>query len=96
MARLSDEQRDMLKSCRDKKNVAASSRRRRSHCGKSGSVKFPSDYMSKKELKSMHGEVKTYNIKKRITHDEFNELPADIQAIYLKYHREDEQKFKED
>lgn len=96
MARLSDEQRDMLKDCKDKKNIAASSHKKRSHCGKSGSIKFPSDYMTAKELRSMHGEVKTYNVKQLMTYKEFNELPSDIQAIYLKYHRKDEQKFKEE
>lgn len=36
--------------CRDKKNVARSARNKRTHNGKSGGVKFPSDYMTKKEV----------------------------------------------
>jgi len=58
MPYLPDEQWVMIKDSIDKKNIARSSHNKRSHCGKGGSVKFPSDYMTKKELKAMNGEVK--------------------------------------
>ena len=88
MSYLPDEQWLMIKDSIDKKNVARSSRNKRSHCGKGGSVKFPSDYMTKKELKAMNGEVKTYHLNDPITWNEFKKLPDDIKIAYIKLLRE--------
>lgn len=88
MSYLPDEQWLMIKDSIDKKNVARSSRNKRSHCGKGGSVKFPSDYMTKKELKAMNGEVKTYHLNGPITWNEFKKLPDDIKIAYIKLLRE--------
>lgn len=88
MSYLPDEQWLMIKDSIDKKNVARSSHNKRSHCGKGGSVKFPSDYMTKKELKAMNGEVKTYHLNDPITWNEFKKLPDDIKIAYIKLLRE--------
>ena len=52
MSKLPDEQWDMIEDSISKKRTAQSARHRRTHCGKGGSVKFPSDYMTKKGVKS--------------------------------------------
>lgn len=88
MSYLPDEQWVMIKDSIDKKNVARSSHNKRSHCGKGGSVKFPSDYMTKKELKAMNGEVKTYRLNDPMTWREFKKLPDDIKIAYIKNLRE--------
>ena len=88
MPYLPDEQWVMIKDSIDKKNVARSSHNKRSHCGKGGSVKFPSDYMTKKELKAMNGEVKTYHLNAPMTWEEFKKLPDDIKIAYIKNLRE--------
>lgn len=88
MAWLPDEQWDMVKDSIDKKNIARSAHKRRSHNGKGGSVKFPSDYLTKKELKSMNGEIKTYNISKPMNWGEFKQLPDDLKAEWVKTLRE--------
>ncbi len=88
MSYLPDEQWIMIKDSIDKKNVARSSHNKRSHCGKGGSVKFPSDYMTKKEIKAMNGEVKTYRLNDPMTYDEFKKLPDDIKIAYIKNLRE--------
>lgn len=62
MSRLPDEPLEMIEDSISKKRAAQSARHRRTHCGKSGSVKFPSDYMTKKELKAMNGECKSYRL----------------------------------
>ena len=50
MAWYTDEQYEMIRDSREKKSIAASAFKQKTHCGKGGRVKFPSDYMSKKEL----------------------------------------------
>lgn len=88
MSYLPDEQWLMIKDSIDKKNVARSSHNKRTHCGKGGSVKFPSDYMTKKELKAMNGEVKSYRLNDPMTWKEFKKLPDDIKVVYIKSLRE--------
>ena len=88
MARLPDEQWAMIEDSINKKNIARSSHNKRTHCGSSGGVRLPSDYMTRKELKSMNGEVKTYKMHDPMTWKEFRELPDDLKKEYIKYIRE--------
>lgn len=88
MSRLPDEQWAMIEDSIEKKNIARSSRGKRTHCGKRGGVKFPSDFMSKKELKAMNGEVKSYKMHDPMSWKEFLALPDDLKKEYVKYIRE--------
>lgn len=67
-----------------KSNIARSARSRRTHNGKSGGVKLPSDYMTEKEIQSMNGEVKSYPLNKPMEWEEFKSMPEDIQQTYIK------------
>lgn len=85
MAWMSDEAYEFMQDSRDKKITARSARSTRTHCGKSGPVKFPSDYLSKKELRKMNGEcVKYASLKKPMTWVEFKQLPDDLKVTYIK------------
>lgn len=84
MALLPDEQYVMISDSIEKKKIAHSSHNRKTHCGKGGHVKFPSDYLSKKELKAMNGVVKSYNLNKPMTWKEFRSMPQDLQVMYIK------------
>ena len=88
MSRLPDEQWEMIEDSISKKRTAQSARHRRTHCGKGGSVKFPSDYMTKKELKAMNGECKSYRLNDPMMWEEFKQLPDDIKIMYIKGIRE--------
>jgi hypothetical protein len=66
-----------------KSNIARSARNRRTHNGKSGGVKLPSDYMTEKEIQSMNGEVKSYPLNKPMKWYEFKSMPGDIQQTYI-------------
>lgn len=89
MAWMNDYEWDFVKDSMDKKNVARSARSTRTHCGKGGAVKFPSDYLSKRELKAMSGEVIKYaSLKKPMSWGEFKELPDDLKKEYLGFIRE--------
>ena len=46
----------------DKKRTARGAHNKKAHAGKGGKVKFPADYMTKKELTAMSGEVKSYKM----------------------------------
>lgn len=84
MALMPDEQYVMISDSIEKKKIAHSSHNRKTHCGKGGRVKFPSDYLSKKELKAMNGEVKSYNLNRPMTWEEFRRMPQDLQIMYIK------------
>ena len=84
MALLPDEQYVMISDSIEKKKIARSSHNRKTHCGKGGRIKFHSDYLSKKELKAMNGDVKSYNLNKPMTWEEFRSMPQDLQIMYIK------------
>ena len=84
MALMPDEQYVMISDSIEKKKIAHSSHNRKTHCGKGGRVKFPSDYLSKKELKAMNSDVKSYNLNKPMIWEEFRRMPQDLQIMYIK------------
>lgn len=77
-----------IQDVKDKKNIARSARNARTHCGKSGSVKLPCDYMTKKEIRAMSGECKSYRLSEPMSWKEFKALPDDIKVTYIKLLRE--------
>ena len=85
---MTDEKYSFVQDVRDRKRVARGAHNKRTHCGKGGAVKFPSDYMTRKELKAMSGEVKSYNINEPMKWKEFKALPDDIKIVYIKALRE--------
>ena len=85
---MNDEKYVFLQESREKKNIANSARNRRTHCGKGGRVKLPSDYLSKKELKAMSGECKSYKLNEPMLWGEFKSMPDDIKITYIKLIRE--------
>lgn len=91
MARIPDEKWSMIEDCITRKNIARSANNRRTHCGKRGAVKFPSDFMTKKELQSMNSDVTCYRINDPMSWNEFKKLPDDLKILYIKFIRE---KFK--
>lgn len=81
---MKDEEYLLLSDCREKKNIANSARNRRTHCGKGGRVKFPSDYKTKKEIEKMNGEVKTYRLNSPMSWAEFKAMPDEHKVTYIK------------
>ena len=88
MAWMSDEKYTYIQDCKKKKSVAASAFKARTHCGKGGRVKLPSDYLSKKELKAMNGECKSYRLNAPMPWAEFKSMPDDLKVCYIKGLRE--------
>lgn len=88
MAWYTDEQYAMIQDSREKKSIAASAFKQRTHCGKGGSVKFPSDYLSRKELNAMNGECKSYRMNAPMSWSEFVEWPNEHKVSYIKRIRE--------
>jgi hypothetical protein len=66
----------------DKKCVGRSAQKK-NRTGK-GHVRFPSDYLSRKERSAMNGDVKSYNLHAPMTYEEFRIMPDDLQRDYLK------------
>lgn len=85
---MNDERFLFQQGAREKKIIGHSAAKKRTHTGKSGKVTFPSDNLSAKELKSMNGEVKTYNINSPMRWAEFKRLPDDLKIMYIKCLRE--------
>lgn len=85
---MTDEKYIFIQDSKEKKRTARGAMHQRSHCGKSGAVKFPSDFLSRKELKAMNGKCETYNLNRPMTWDEFKALPDHIKKMYVKSLRE--------
>lgn len=50
---------------------------------KGGSVRMPSDNLTKKELQAMNGEVKSYRLNEPMKWAEFRAMPDDIKIAYI-------------
>ena len=85
---MKDEKYLYISDVRDKKITARSARHKRTHNGRGGSVKLPSDYMTQKEIKAMSGECKSYKLNKPMNWKEFKAMPDDIKISYIKLIRE--------
>lgn len=85
---MSDEKYTYVQDCKEKKSIARSARHARTHCGKGGSVKLPSDFKTRKELNAMNGECKSYRMNDPMTWAEFKELPDDLKVQYINKLRE--------
>lgn len=79
---------ELMQDCKDKKVTARSARSTRTHNGKRGAVKFPSDYLTKKERDAMNGKVETYRLNEPMTWEQFKQLPEDLMKDYIKAIRE--------
>lgn len=73
---------------RDKAITARSARHTRTHCGKGGRVRLPSDNLTKKELQKMNGETKSYRLNEPVSWQEFKLWPDDIKVMYIKLLRQ--------
>ena len=74
--------------CADRKRTARGAFNKRTHNGKRGGVKLPSDYLSKKEKNKMNGEIKVYKMNEPITYAEFKKYPDDLKKQYVNNLRE--------
>lgn len=80
---MTDEEYVFRSECADRKRTARGSFNKRSHAGKGGRVKMPSDYMTKKERDNMNGEVQSYNLNSPMKWAQFKRMPDDIKREYL-------------
>ena len=68
----------------DSKNKKRTARSARNKVGKGGKkVRFPSDYMTKKELENMNSDVKSYNLTQPMKWADFKAMPDDLHKAYL-------------
>ncbi len=85
---MKDETYLFISDVKDKKVTARSARHTRTHCGKGGRVRFPSDNLSKKELQKMNGECKSYRLNDPMAWKEFKSMPDDLKITYIKLLRQ--------
>ena len=81
---MKDETYAFISDVKDKKITARSARHTRTHCGKGGRVRFPSDNLSKKELQKMNGECKSFRLNDPMVWKEFKSMPDDLKITYIK------------
>jgi hypothetical protein len=67
-----------------KKRIASGAAHRK-RGAKSKKCTLPHDNLTKKELRALSGEVKTYNIHQRLAWAQFKELPDDLAAEHIAY-----------
>lgn len=80
---MTDEKYTFITDVTEKKRTARGAFNKRTHNGKRGGVKFPSDYMTKKEKNKMNGECKIYTMNAPITYAEFKKYPDDLKIKYV-------------
>ena len=59
---MKDETYAFISDVKEKGFTARSARHTRTHCGKGGRVRLPSDNLSKKELEKLNGECKSFRL----------------------------------
>lgn len=85
---MTDEKYTFVQDVREKKVTGYSASKRRTHGGKRGRVRLPSDNLTKKELLKMSGECKYYRLNEPMKWEQFKQMPADLQITYIKMLRE--------
>lgn len=80
---MTDEKYTFIEDVREKKKTATGAYHKRTHCGKGGAIRFPSDFKTKKELNAMNGEVKSYKLNDPMSWAEFKAMPDDIKITYI-------------
>lgn len=85
---MKDEEFVYYQDVKEKKITSRSARNQRTHTGKGGRVKLPSDNLTQKELKAMSGEVKSYRLNEPMTWVEFKAMPDDLKVTYIKLLRQ--------
>lgn len=80
---MTDEKYTFIEDVREKKKTATGAHHKRTHCGKGGAIRFPSDFKTKKEREAMNGEVKSYKLNDPMSWAEFKAMPDDIKATYI-------------
>lgn len=85
---MKDEEYVFFSDVSEKAITRRSARNKRTHCGKGGKVRMPSDYLTKKELEKMSGECTSYRLNEPMTWAEFKAMPDDIKVTYIKLLKE--------
>ena len=80
---MTDEKYTFITDVAEKKRIARGAFNKRTHNGKGGKVRFPSDYLSNKERNEMNGEVREYRMNSPITYTEFKKYPDDLKKKYI-------------
>lgn len=80
---MTDEKYTFITDVAEKKRIARGAFNKRTHNGKGGKVRFPSDYLSNKERNKMNGEIKEYRMNSPITYVEFKKYPDDLKKKYI-------------
>ena len=80
---MTDEKYTFITDVAEKKRIARGAFNKRTHNGKGGKVRFPSDYLSNKERNKMNGEIREYRMNSPITYAEFKKYPDELKKKYI-------------
>lgn len=81
---MKDETYSYIEDVTSRKSTSRSARNRRTHNGRGGRARLPSDYLTRKELNAMSGEVKSYRLNEPMKWDAFKTMPDDLKVDYIK------------
>lgn len=85
---MKDEEYVFRQDVREKSITGRSAHRQRTHCGRGGRVRFPSDNLTKKEREKLNGECKTYRLNSPMKWAEFKAMPDEHKISYIKLLRQ--------
>lgn len=79
---MNDEKYVFIEDVKERKSIARGAFHKKGGA-KSKKCTLPSDYLTRKEREKMNREVKSWNLNKFYSWDEFKEMPSDIAAAYI-------------
>lgn len=80
---MTDEKYAFIQDVKEKAQTGRSSHNRRTHAGKGGAVRLPSDNLKRKELKAMNGDVICYRLNDPMKWKEFKKMPDKLKIDYI-------------
>lgn len=69
---------------REKTITGRSARHMRTHCGRRGPVRLPSDGLTKRQRERLNGQCRVYRLGQRMDWDAFLQMPRELRITYLK------------
>ena len=80
---MTDEKYVFISDSFDKKRIARGAFNKRTHTGRGGKMKMPSDYLTRKEREAMNGECISYRLNEPMKWAEFRTMPDDVKKTYI-------------
>lgn len=81
---MTDEKFTLQETNKERSKLIPSARKKRSHTGKGGAMKTPSDFLSYSEKQKLSGSIESVVLNRPMEYEQFSRLPDDLKETYMK------------